>query len=79
MWLFLVFATAAFDGFVTSQGVPPLPVIVGVTLPIAVFLALYFVSSRFRALVLAADLGWLTGMQAWRGGNTLMGPRRSGR
>ena len=67
-WLFLVFAIAASGGFVTSNGVPPLPVVAGVTLPIVAFIALYFVSSGFRSLVLAADLRRLTGMQAWRAG-----------
>ena len=67
-WLFAVFAIAASGGFVTSQGVPPVPVVAGVMLPIVAFLALFFVSSGFRSLVLAADLRRLTGMQAWRAG-----------
>jgi hypothetical protein len=67
-WLFAVLAIAGLGGFVTSQGVPPLPVVAGVTLPIAVFLTLYFVSTGFRSIVLAADLRRLATMQAWRAG-----------
>ena len=67
-WLLAVFAIATSGGFVTSTGMPPLPVIAGVMLPIVAFIALYFVSNRFRSFVLAADLRRLTGMQAWRAG-----------
>src|SRR5262245_5481 len=67
-WLSAVLGIAASGGFTTSTGVPPLPVVAGVILPIAAFLALYFVWSRFRSLVLAADLPRIIGMQAWRAG-----------
>jgi hypothetical protein len=44
----------------------PLPIAIGVTAPVIVFLGAYWMSRRFREFVLAADLRLITGIQAWR-------------
>ena len=67
-WFVAVFAIGAAGGFVTAPGVPPFPILAGVTLPLAAFLAAYFGSSAFRSLVLSVDLRLLTSLQAWRAG-----------
>lgn len=68
IWFVFVFLFAANDGFVRPPEVPPLPILFGVTVPIVVFLAAYWQSDEFRALILAADLRLLTAIQAWRAG-----------
>lgn len=67
-WFAAVYALGAAGSFVSSPGTPPLSVLLGVTLPLAVFFAAYQGSRAFRALVLAADLRLLTALQAWRAG-----------
>jgi len=52
--------------FITPAGVPPLAIGLGVVLPILIFLAAFWLSSSFRALVMAADLPLLTALQSWR-------------
>ena len=65
-WLALVLLLRAGGAFVRPPGMPPLPILAGVTAPIIAFLAAFWVSRAFRDVVLAADLRLLTGIQAWR-------------
>lgn len=66
LWLVVVLVLGAGGAFVTPLGTPPLPILIGVTVPITVFLAGYWLSSLFRNFILAADLPFLAGIQAWR-------------
>jgi hypothetical protein len=70
-WFVAVFTVGAADGFVRPAGQPPLPILLSSMLPLAAFLAAYFGSSRFRALVLSADLRLLSAAQAWRAGGLI--------
>lgn len=66
IWLMLVFFLGAGGAFVTPTGTPPLPLLVGVVVPISVFLAGFRLSRPFHDFILAADLRFMTGLQAWR-------------
>ena len=66
LWLGLVSFLGAQGAFVTSPGSPPLPILLGLVIPLALFLAAYFGWSRFRNFILGADLGFVTAIQAWR-------------
>jgi len=66
VWFALVVALGARGGFLTSPGIPPLPILIGAATPVVVFLLLFRVSRSFRELVLGADLRLLTAIQAWR-------------
>src|SRR5258708_4026086 len=66
LWLGLVFLLAARGGFVASPDSPPLPIFLGVAVPLAVFFAAYFGWGAFRAFVLSADLRLVSAIQAWR-------------
>jgi hypothetical protein len=65
-WLGLVLFLGAHQAFAGSPGTPPLPIFFGFAVPLAVFFAAYFGSSRFRAFVLGIDLRLVATMQAWR-------------
>lgn len=65
-WFTLVVLSAAGGAFVTPPGTPPLPILIGATAPLIVFLAGFRMSRPFRELVLAADLRFMTAIQAWR-------------
>ena len=67
-WLVLVFLLAQKGAFVRPQQALPFPILLGVTVPLVVFLAAYLGSDAFRALTLSADLRLLTAIQAWRAG-----------
>ncbi|MCI0401363.1 MAG: hypothetical protein L0Z68_08710 [Gammaproteobacteria bacterium] len=66
LWLALVFLLGADEVFVSPPGVPPLPILIGVTAPVIAFLAAFWVLRAFRDFVLAVDLRLVTGIQAWR-------------
>lgn len=66
VWLALVLVLGAGGAFATPPRTPPLPILTGVLLPIIAFLAALRLSRPFRDFVLAADLRFLTGIQAWR-------------
>jgi hypothetical protein len=68
IWLALVFLLGANGAFVRPPAVPPLPILLGATVPVLLFLAAYGGSGAFRALTLAADLRLLTAIQGWRAG-----------
>lgn len=71
IWFVFVFLFAANGGFVSPPEEPPLPILLGVTVPVLAFLAAYWQSDEFRALILAADLRLLTALQAWRAGGLI--------
>lgn len=66
LWFALVILLGAAEAFVTPPGVPPLPIAVGVTVPIALFLIALASSPAFRATVLALDVRVSLAIQAWR-------------
>jgi hypothetical protein len=66
VWFTLVILLGASGAFVTPHGTPPLPILIGVTAPISMFLAGFWVSRLFRELVLTADLRVMMAIQAWR-------------
>ena len=68
IWFAMVFLFAANEAFVRPPEVPPFPILLGATVPLAVFVAAYLGSEAFRAFILAADLRLLTAIQAWRAG-----------
>ncbi len=68
IWLVVVFLLSATGAFIRSPGTPPIPLLIGVTVPLVVFFAAYRGSAAFRAFVLAIDLIFATAIQAWRAG-----------
>jgi hypothetical protein len=66
LWLGLVSILGAQGAFVASAGSPPLPILLGLAVPLAMFFAAYFWWSAFRSFILGADLRIVTAMQAWR-------------
>jgi hypothetical protein len=68
VWFGLVFFLASQGAFVGSAGSPPLPIFLGVAIPLALFLAAYLGLSSFRAFVLGADLRFVAAIEAWRWG-----------
>jgi hypothetical protein len=65
-WLAVVVTLGASGAFVTPLGAPPLRIVLGVTLPLLIFLAAFWVSPSFRALLASADVPLLTALQALR-------------
>lgn len=68
VWFAIVVVLGVRHGFANPPGSPPLPILLGVLGPLAVFFALLRGSPRFRELALQADLRILLAMQAWRAG-----------
>jgi hypothetical protein len=68
IWFVLVFLLGAMGMFVQPPESPPLPILLGATIPLLVFAAGYLGWSAFREAVLAADLPLLAATQAWRAG-----------
>ena len=66
LWLALVFVLGARGSFVRAPGAWPLPILVGITAPLLVFLAAFGALQAFRNFVLTVDLRLVTGIQAWR-------------
>lgn len=66
LWLALVFFLSARGSFARPPGVWPLPILIGVTAPLLVFLAAFRAWHDFRNFVLTIDLRLVTGIQAWR-------------
>ena len=65
-WFAIVAVLGARGGFVTPSGVPPLPILLGVLTPLAVFFVAYLLSRTIREFVLAIDPRLMMAMQAWR-------------
>jgi hypothetical protein len=65
-WLTLVLVLGARGVFVASPGAPPLALLLGLVVPLSVFLVGYWTIRPLREFVLSADLRLIVGMQAWR-------------
>jgi hypothetical protein len=68
IWFGLVFFLGANGAFVRPPDVPPIPILIGVMVPLVVFVGASLGSGTFRAFILGADLRLLTAIQAWRAG-----------
>lgn len=66
LWLGLVSYLASQGAFVGKPGSPPLPIFLGLAIPLAVFFAAYFGWSAFRSFILSADIRLVAAIQAWR-------------
>jgi hypothetical protein len=66
VWLALVFLLGSNGSFVRPPGTAPLPILLGVTVPLLIFLAAFLAVHAFRDFVLSVDLRLVTGIQAWR-------------
>ena len=66
IWLGLVLFFASQGAFVGRPDSPPLPIFVGVVIPLALFLAAYAGWKSFRDFVLTADLRLIAAIQGWR-------------
>jgi hypothetical protein len=65
-WFVLVFLLGAGGAFVTPPGELPIAIGIGVSAPVALFLAGFSLSRPFREFVLSIDLRLMLGIQAWR-------------
>ena len=65
-WFAIAVTAGRAGAFEAGPGNPPLPLLVAVVLPPALFAALYGLSARVRAFALGIDLRFLTAVQAWR-------------
>lgn len=68
LWFGVVFLLASQGAFVGSANSPPLPIFLGVTIPLALFLAAYFRWKSFREFILGADLRFVAAIEGWRWG-----------
>jgi hypothetical protein len=68
LWFVVVFLLGAAGAFARPPGTPPIPILIGATAPLLVFLAAYWGSAAFRAFVLSFDLPLAAAIQAWRAG-----------
>jgi hypothetical protein len=66
LWFVVVFVLGTAGAFVQSAGTPPIPILIGATTPLAVFLGGYWVWPASRAYVLSGDLALAAAIQAWR-------------
>ena len=66
LWFGLVFLLGTQGAFVGSADSPPLPIFLGLAIPLVVFFAAYFGWSAFRTFVLSVDLRLVASIQAWR-------------
>ena len=66
VWFLVVLVAGGRGVFVTPPSRPPLPVLVAILVPLALFATAYRWSPRFRAFALGLDLRTLTAVQAWR-------------
>ncbi len=68
VWFVMIFLLSAAGVFARPPGTPPIPLLIGMTVPLVVVFAAYRSSAAFRAFVLAIDLIFATAIQAWRAG-----------
>ena len=68
IWFVVVFLLGAAGVLARPPGTPPLPILIGATAPVIVFLGRTGRGPRFRAYVLSLDLSLAAGVQAWRAG-----------
>lgn len=65
-WFLAIAWLGAAGAFAGPPGSPPLPILAGVLLPIAIYFTLFRWSRAFRDFVLSIDLRLVAAMQAWR-------------
>ena len=68
LWLAVVILLGARGAYVGAPGSLPLPILIGVAVPVTVFLTVYSVWPTFRRFILSLDLVPVTAIQAWRFG-----------
>jgi hypothetical protein len=66
VWLAVVVVLGAGGAFISSPGTPPIPIAIGVTAPLLVFVAAFWLSGAFRRFVSSADMVLLAALQGWR-------------
>jgi hypothetical protein len=66
LWLGLVLYLGGQGAFVGRPDAPPVALFLGLAIPLAIFFAAYFGWSAFQSFILAADLRFITAIQAWR-------------
>ena len=66
VWFVVILLLGAGGAFVTAPGLLPLPIAIGVTAPVLVFVGAYWMSRQFREFVLIADLRLVAAIHAWR-------------
>ncbi len=66
VWLAAVFLLSAAGVFLRPAGTAPIPILLGVAVPLVVFLVAYWSSARFRAFILGLNLPLAAAIQAWR-------------
>ena len=66
IWLAVVFLLGAAGAFVRPPGTLPMPIFLGVIVPLVFFFIAYFSSDAFRAYILAIDPVLAASIQAWR-------------
>src|SRR5262245_47544513 len=67
-WFVLVLVLGASGAFIRAPGTPPIPILIGATLGLVVFIAAYLGWRAFREAILNADVALLAALQAWRAG-----------
>lgn len=65
-WFIFALGAGALHWFNTQPNQPPLPLLLGVLVPITAFAVWYFTSQGFRQFVLGLNPQALTRVQAWR-------------
>jgi hypothetical protein len=68
LWFVVVFLLGAAGAVARPPGTPPIPILIGATGPVMVFLGAYWGWPAFRASVLSLELPLATAIQAWRAG-----------
>src|SRR5262249_7350057 len=66
VWFLAVFVLGAAGLFVRPEQQPPLPILLGLILPLGIFLITLAAWPAFRLTLLTSDPRLLTAMQAWR-------------
>ena len=66
LWFVLELILGANETYVRAPGALPLPIMVGVLMPILVFLIAFWTTGSFRNFVMSMDLPLAAEIQAWR-------------
>lgn len=65
-WLALILVLSAHGAFVAAPGAPPLALLLGLVIPLSLFVLGYRTIRPLREFILSADLRLIVGIQAWR-------------
>jgi hypothetical protein len=66
LWFVVVFVLGAAGVMAQPPGTPPIPILIGATTPVIVFLVAYWGWPAFRAYVLSLDPALAAAIQGWR-------------